>query len=214
MYVSGTTAIFGDINKVNNRDLSVILPVAVALIALILALLLRSLVAPVYLVVAVLLGFAATLGAGVLLFQVGEGKEGLMFQLPIILYLFVLAIGTDYNILMIARLREEAREGLDPRRAAAVGIQHAGPTVAAAGVILAGTFAMLVISPVSFLAEIGFGVAIGILLSAFVVSTFFVPALTALIGHAAWWPGHADRARVAPTPPPSAEPVEMADQDG
>ncbi|MGH3380256.1 MAG: MMPL family transporter, partial [Actinoallomurus sp.] len=108
--VGGTTAIFGDINKVSSRDLSVILPVAVALIAIILALLLRALVAPVYLVVAVLLGFGATLGASVLLFQGVKGEDGLMFQIPIILYLFVLAIGTDYNILMIARLREEARE--------------------------------------------------------------------------------------------------------
>jgi RND superfamily putative drug exporter len=207
--VGGTTAIFGDINKVNTRDLSVILPVAVALIAIILALLLRALVAPVYLVVAVLLGFAATLGATVALFQGAEGKAGLMFQMPIILYLFVLAIGTDYNILMIARLREEAREGHDPRRAAAVGIQHAGPTVAAAGVILAGTFAVLVLSPMSFLAQIGFGVAIGILLSAFVVSTFFVPAVTALVGHAAWWPGHADRAKNGPGPS-TEEPYELA----
>jgi putative drug exporter of the RND superfamily len=129
--------------------------------------------------------------------------------MPIILYLFVLAIGTDYNILMIARLREEAREGHDPRRAAAVGIQHAGPTVAAAGVILAGTFAVLVLSPMSFLAQIGFGVAIGILLSAFVVSTFFVPAVTALVGHAAWWPGHADRAKNGPGPS-AEEPYELA----
>jgi RND superfamily putative drug exporter len=211
--VGGTTAIFGDINKVNNRDLSVILPVAVALIAIILALLLRSLVAPVYLVVAVLLGFTATLGASVTLFQGFEGKSGLMFQLPIILYLFVLAIGTDYNILMIARLREEAREGHEPRRAAAVGIQHAGPTVGAAAVILAGTFAVLVLSPMSFMAEVGFGVAIGILLSAFVVSTFFVPSVTALIGHAAWWPGHADRVRTK-AGPPAPEAYEMAGRQG
>ena len=210
--VGGTTAVFGDINKVNSRDLSVILPVAVVLIAIILALLLRSLVAPVYLVIAVLLGFTATLGSSVLLFQGAEGKPGLTFQLPIILYLFVLAIGTDYNILMIARLREEAREGHEPRRAAAVGIQHAGPTVAAAGIILAGTFAVLLISPLSFLAQIGFGVAIGILLSAFVVSTFFVPALTALIGHAAWWPGHADRAKNNGSGPPAEEPSELAGQ--
>ncbi len=207
--VGGTTAIFGDINKVNTRDLSVILPVAIALIAIILALLLRALVAPIYLVVAVLLGFTATLGASVALFQGAEGKDGLMFQIPIILYLFVLAIGTDYNILMIARLREEAREGHEPRRAAAVGIQHAGPTVAAAAVILAGTFGVLVLSPMSFLAQIGFGVAIGILLSAFVVSTFFVPSLTALVGHAAWWPGHADRARPG-SEPPAQEPYELA----
>jgi putative drug exporter of the RND superfamily len=205
--VGGTTAIFADINDVSSRDLSVILPVAVGLIALILILLLRALVAPVYLVVAVLLGFTATLGASVAVFQGVGGKDGLMFQIPIILYLFVLAIGTDYNILMIARLREEAREGHEPRRAAAVGIQHAGPTVAAAGIILAGTFTVLLLSPLSFLQQIGFGVAIGILLSAFVVSTFFVPALTALIGHAAWWPGHADRAKKPA--PPASEPYEL-----
>src|SRR5262249_13708761 len=83
-----------------------------------------------------------------------------------ILYLFVLAIGTDYNILMIARLREEAREGNEPRRAVAVGIQHAGPTVAAAAVILAGTCAVLVLSPLSVLAPTGVGVSIGSRLAA------------------------------------------------
>lgn len=210
--VGGTSAIFGDINDVNSRDLSVILPVAVALIAIILALLLRALVAPVYLVVAVLLGFTATLGAAVTLFQGVEGKPGLIFQIPIVLYLFVLAIGTDYNILMIARLREEARAGLEPRQAAAVGIRHAGPTVAAAAMILAGSFAVLVLSPMSFLAQIGFGVAIGILLSAFLVSTFFVPAVTALMGHKAWWPGHGDRSRGIE--PPATEPYEMAGRQG
>ncbi|MCO5992757.1 MMPL family transporter [Actinoallomurus rhizosphaericola] len=209
--VGGMTAAYADINEVNNRDLSVIIPVAVLLIGIILALLLRALVAPIYLVIAVLLGFTATLGATVALFQGIEGKEGLMFQLPIILYLFVLAIGTDYNILMIARLREESREGHDPRRAAALGIQHAGPTVAAAGVILAGTFAALTLSPQSMLAEIGFGVAIGILLSAFVMSALFVPSITALMGHKAWWPGHGDAARKG-NQPPAAEPYDLVDR--
>ncbi|MEU5942771.1 MMPL family transporter [Micromonospora sp. NPDC047548] len=190
--VGGPTAIFADINSANNRDLSVILPVAAALIALILALLLRSLVAPIYLVIAVLLNFAATLGATVYLFQGLQDKPGVTFQLPIILYLFVVAIGTDYNILMIARLREEAREGNEPHEAAAIGVEHAGPTVAAAGLILAGTFGVLMLAPISFLQQMGFAVAIGIVLSAFVMSMFFVPALTALIGHRAWWPGHGD----------------------
>jgi putative drug exporter of the RND superfamily len=194
--VGGTTAIFADINSANNRDLSVILPVAAVLIAVILALLLRSLVAPLYLVAAVLLNFAATLGSAVYLFQGAEGHPGVTFQLPIVLYLFVLAIGTDYNILMIARLREEARGGENPRGAAALGIEHAGPSVAAAGLILAGTFGALALAPVSFLQQIGFSVAVGILLSAFVMSMFLVPSLTALIGHAAWWPGHGDAARV------------------
>lgn len=190
--VGGTTAIFADINSANNRDLSVILPAAAGLIALILALLLRSLVAPIYLVVAVLLNFAATLGATVYVFQGLQDNPGVTFQLPIILYLFVVAIGTDYNILMIARLREEAREGREPHDAAAVGVEHAGPTVAAAGLILAGTFAVLMIAPISFLRQMGFAVAVGIVLSAFVMSMFLVPALTALIGHRAWWPGHGD----------------------
>jgi RND superfamily putative drug exporter len=141
--VGGTTAIYADINTANNRDLSVILPTAALLIGLILALLLRSLVAPIYLVIAVLLNFAATLGATVYLFQGLQNKPGVTFQLPIILYLFVVAIGTDYNILMIARLREEAREGNEPREPPRSAVEHGGPTVAAAGLILAGTFAVL-----------------------------------------------------------------------
>ncbi|MFF4876350.1 MMPL family transporter [Micromonospora sp. NPDC000668] len=207
--VGGTTAIFADINSANNRDLSVILPVAAGLIALILALLLRSLVAPIYLVIAVLLNFAATLGATVYLFQGLQGEPGVTFQLPIILYLFVVAIGTDYNILMIARLREEAREGNEPHEAAAIGVEHAGPTVAAAGLILAGTFAVLLLAPISFLQQMGFAVAIGIVLSAFVMSMFFVPALTALIGHKAWWPGHGDE-RPAGGPHAPPEPATVA----
>jgi len=198
--IGGTTAIFADINSANNRDLSVILPVAAALIALILALLLRSLIAPIYLVIAVLLNFAATLGATVYLFQGLQNKPGVTFQLPIILYLFVVAIGTDYNILMIARLREEAREGKEPREAAAVGVEHAGPTVAAAGLILAGTFGVLILAPISFLQQMGFAVAIGIVLSAFVMSMFLVPALTALMGHRAWWPGHGDQRPAGQSP--------------
>jgi RND superfamily putative drug exporter len=200
-YVGGTTAIFADINSANNRDLSVILPAAALLIAIILALLLRSLVAPIYLVIAVLLNFAATLGATVYVFQGIQDSPGVTFQLPIILYLFVVAIGTDYNILMIARLREEAREGREPRDAAAVGVEHAGPTVAAAGLILAGTFAVLMLAPISFLQQMGFAVALGIVLSAFVMSMFLVPALTAWIGHAAWWPGHGDAPARHPAEP-------------
>jgi RND superfamily putative drug exporter len=199
--VGGYTAIFADINTANNRDLSVILPAAAVLIALILALLLRSLVAPIYLVAAVLLNFAATLGATVYVFQGIQGEDGVTFQLPIILYLFVVAIGTDYNILMIARLREEAREGKEPHEAAALGVEHAGPTVAAAGLILAGTFAVLMLAPISFLQQMGFAVALGIVLSAFVMSMFFVPSFTAMIGHAAWWPGHSDAPRQHPEPP-------------
>ncbi len=212
--VGGLSSVYKDINAAQDHDYKVVFPVAAILIMLILGLLLRSVVAPWYLIASVGLGFAATLGATVLIFQRGSNSGGLVFLLPVIMYLFVVAIGTDYNILMIARLREEARAGREPREAAAEALRHAGPTVGAAGFILAATFATLTLSGNSLLTEMGFAVSFGILLSAFVMSMFFTPALTALMGHAAWWPGHGDRgapAAVAPEaaadPDPSGEGV-------
>jgi RND superfamily putative drug exporter len=136
----------------------------------------------------------------VLLFQHLRGEPGLIFMLPVIMYLFVVALGTDYNILMIARLREEAREGRSPRDAAAMAVRHTGPTVAAAGVILAGTFGALMLAGNSTLTQMGFAISFGIAIAAFVMAMFFTPALTALIGHAAWWPGHQDRAEIEERP--------------
>ncbi|WP_079063675.1 MMPL family transporter [Streptacidiphilus griseoplanus] len=190
--VGGITAVYKDINLAMNHDYSLVFPIAALLIMVILGLLLRSVVAPWYLMASVGLGFGATLGATTLLFQNIKGNGGLMFMLPIIMYLFVVAIGTDYNILMIARLREEAREGRSPREAASEAIRHSGPTVAAAGSILAATFATLMLAGNSFMTQMGFAVAFGIVVAAFVMALFFTPALTALIGHLAWWPGHGD----------------------
>jgi RND superfamily putative drug exporter len=193
--VGGTTSVFADFQKAMNRDYKVVFPVAAIVIAIILALLLRSLVAPWYLMASVGLGFGATLGAAVIVFQHVQGKDGLIFLLPIYIYLFVVALGTDYNILMIARLREEAREGKGARDAAAEAVTHAGPTVAAAGLILSGTFASLMLGGNSLLVALGFSISFGIFVAAFVMSMFFTPAITALIGHAAWWPGHGDETR-------------------
>ncbi|HWI42128.1 MAG TPA: MMPL family transporter [Nocardioides sp.] len=191
-YVGGTTSVFVDMDKAMIRDYKVVFPVAALVILLILAGLLRSLVAPWYLMVSVGLGFAATLGATVLVIQHAKGDGGLIFMLPIYIYLFVVALGTDYNILMIARLREEAREGRDPHAAAAEAVKHAGPTIGAAGIILAGTFASLMLGGNALIVSMGFALSVGILVAAFVMAMFFTPALTALIGHAAWWPGHGD----------------------
>jgi RND superfamily putative drug exporter len=191
--VGGTTSVFADFQKAMNRDYAIVFPVAALVIAIILALLLRSLVAPWYLMASVGLGFGATLGAAVIVFQQIKGDDGLIFLLPIYIYLFVVALGTDYNILMIARLREEAREGREPREAAGMALRHAGPTVAAAGFILAATFATMMLAGNALLTEMGFAVSFGIAVAAFVMAMFFTPSLTALIGHAAWWPGHADR---------------------
>ncbi|MGW3139254.1 MMPL family transporter [Streptomyces sp. NPDC001139] len=195
--VGGMSSIYKDIDTAVSHDYRTVFPVAALLIMVILGLLLRSVVAPWYLIASVGLGFGATLGATVWIFQEAQGKSGLMFMLPVIMYLFVVAIGTDYNILMIARLREEAREGREPREAAGMALRHAGPTVAAAGFILAATFATMMLAGNALLTEMGFAVSFGIAVAAFVMAMFFTPSLTALIGHAAWWPGHADRARPA-----------------
>ncbi|WP_232680761.1 MMPL family transporter [Nocardioides sp. R-C-SC26] len=196
--VGGTTSVFVDFQAAMNRDYAVVFPVAALVIMVILALLLRSLVAPIYLMVSVGLGFGATLGATALVFQNIKGDDGLIFLLPIYIYLFVVALGTDYNILMVARLREEAREGKDPHEAAALAVRHAGPTIAAAGVILAGTFASLMLGGNSLLVSMGFALSLGILVAAFVMSMFFTPAITAMLGHTAWWPGHQDEKRPEP----------------
>jgi putative drug exporter of the RND superfamily len=193
-YVGGMTSAYADIRDANTRDLWVIFPVAGVLIALVLGFMLRSVVAPVYLMVAVVLGFFSTMGATVIAFTGVGSQPGVSFMLPMLVYLFVVAIGTDYNILMIARLREEAKLGNDPRKAADLAVEHGGPSVGAAGVILAGTFASMMLGGISFLVEMGFAVSIGIMLAAFVMSMFLVPSVTALLGHAAWWPGHGDRA--------------------
>ena len=198
--VGGTTSVFADIQRAVNHDYAVVFPAAALIILLILGLLLRSVVAPWYLMASVGLGFGATLGASVLVFQNLRGGHGLVFLLPVYMYLFVVALGTDYNILMIARLREQAKEGMDPRQAAAIASRHAGPAIGAAGLILAWMFASLTLAGNTILSQIGFAVSCGIVLSAFVMAMFFSPSLTALIGRRAWWPDHPDKPRT-PTAP-------------
>jgi RND superfamily putative drug exporter len=190
--VGGETAIFVDIQAAVDHDYAVVFPVAAILIMLILGLVLRAVVAPLYLMASVGLGVGATLGATVLLFQNSGSNNGLIFLLPVIMYMFVVALGTDYNILMITRLREEVKDGRSPREAAAEAVRHAGPTIAAAGLILAGSFGSLMLAGQSILTQMGFAISAGIAVAAFVMAMFFTPALTALIGRAAWWPGHAD----------------------
>jgi putative drug exporter of the RND superfamily len=215
--VGGATSANVDLRATVNRDMTVVFPIAAVIIALILGLLLRSVVAPAYLLGAVALGFAATLGAGVAIFQGMAGESGLLFILPIMLYLFVIAIGTDYNILVTSRLREEVDQGNQPRTAADLAVEHAGPTVTAAGVILAGTFASLSLTGVGLLVQMGATIAIGVLLVSIVMASVFVPSLSALLGRRAWWPGHRDATATPddetqphrPQPVPAHEPATL-----
>jgi RND superfamily putative drug exporter len=195
--VGGQTATFVDIRTQLNADTRLVIPVAFAIIAVILALLLGALVAPLNLLACVALAFAATLGAVVLVFLHGLGYSGIDFTIPMVLYLFVVAIGTDYNILLASRLREEFNKGFSARESARIAIANDAPTVAAAGIILALTFASLMLAGIANLTELGFGVAVGIIIAAFGMAPVLVPGLSALEGHGFWWPGHA---RAVPEP--------------
>jgi RND superfamily putative drug exporter len=168
---------------------------------------LRSAVAPLYLLAAVVLEFAATLGASVLAFQTLGGQAGLAFTLPLVMFLFVVALGTDYNILMTARLREEMLAGRSVPRAVAEAVRHVAPAVGAAGLVLATSFGTLMLEAGQDSRQEGFAMAVGILLASLVVSSILVPAVTALAGRRAWWPG-----RVADEHAPPARAEEPAPQ--
>jgi RND superfamily putative drug exporter len=204
--VGGTTAAYADIADAVDRDMFVIFPVAGLAIGLILVLMLRAVLSPLYLMGTVVLGFAATLGATVLVFQRAAHLPGVQFQVPLIVYLFVASIGTDYNILMISRVREELRCGATPRDAVRAAIGHAGPSVAAAGVVLATSFGVLGFSSIT--AQIGVPVAIGVLLSTFVMAWLLVPALTVILGRTAFWPTR-PRATSAAALDPIRQPVSV-----
>jgi RND superfamily putative drug exporter len=190
VYVGGSTAVLADIKSVTSRDLKVIFPIAGVFIFIILALLLRSLVAPFLLLLCVGLGYVATLGITTLIFLRIGSAPGLIFFIPLFMYIFVVAIGTDYNILTITRLREEIQEGHSPRKAADLAVEHSSATVASAGLILAATFGSLLLAGISFLSQMGAAIALGVVLAAFVIAPFLIPSLSALIGYAIWWPGH------------------------
>ncbi len=146
-------------------------------------------VAPIVLLAAVSLGFAATMGSTVLAFQDVGKQSGTVFFIPIVIYLFVIALGTDYNILMSARIREEHDEGHEPRQAGARAIRHSAPTIAAAGVILAGTFGSLALAGDRASIQMAFALAGGILLTSLVMASFLVPSIAAKLGDRMWWPG-------------------------
>jgi RND superfamily putative drug exporter len=177
-----------DITQTSQSDLSLIIPIVAVLIAVLLVLVLRSLIAPLYLIVSVVLSFLAAWGLVALVFVHLAGSGGVQFILPFLLFVFLMALGSDYNILVMRRIREEAhRQPL--RTAVREAISRTGGTVTAAGVILAGTFALLAVEGnTDQVRQVGFGVAAGILMDTFLIRTLLIPALVVLLGRWNWWP--------------------------
>ncbi len=212
--VAGEAAAVYDISTTANNDLVTIVPVAVVAIALLLALVLRSLVAPLYLIVSVVISYLAALGVATLVFVDLGGQSGIIFILPFLMFIFLLALGEDYNILVMTRIREEARR-MPLREAVVKAIGRTGATVTSAGIILGGTFAVFGIvggggSNGGQLRAVGFGLAAGILMDTFLVRTLLVPSTVMLLGRWNWWPSRMGREEA----PPSArglKPVESSE---
>ncbi|MET9431761.1 MMPL family transporter [Streptomyces sp. NPDC003036] len=192
--VGGYTAQQYDTQRTAARDRSVIVPVVLGIILLILVALLRSLLVPVLLVATVALNFLATLGVSALVFEDLLGFGGTDASVPLYGFVFLVALGVDYNIFLMSRVREEALAH-GTRRGVLRGLTTTGGVITSAGVVLAATFAALMVIPLAFLVQIAFIVAFGVLLDTLVVRSLLVPALVIDIGPRAWWPSALARRR-------------------
>ena len=185
--VGGSTAINLDVERASAHDRNVIIPLILVVVLIILGLLLRALVAPLILTATVVLSFAAALGVSAFFFNHVFGFGGADTSFPLFVFVFLVALGIDYNIFLMTRVREEAIRR-DARRGALAGLAATGGVITSAGFVLAGTFAALATIPATFLTELGFAVAFGILLDTIIVRSVLVTALNLDIGRWMWWP--------------------------
>ena len=185
--VGGSTAVSYDINKASERDRNLIIPIVLILISIILGFLLRSIFASILLLGTVVVSFFAALGACALVFEHIFKFKGADPSFPLFAFIFLVALGIDYNIFLMTRVREESLK-LGTRAGMTKALTVTGGVITSAGVVLAATFAVLGILPLVFLAELGFAVAFGVLLDTMIVRSILVPALVHEIGPKIWWP--------------------------
>jgi RND superfamily putative drug exporter len=191
--VLGLDAIAYDINHYSTSDLLSIAPVVMAALAVLLAAVLRSLVAPIYLVATVALSYLASLGLASFVFVQLAGNSGINFVIPILLFIFAMALGEDYNILLMTRVREEAHNH-ELKEALVRALGHTGGTITSAGLVLAGTFTVLALAGNSDQSrQLGFTIAFAALMDTFFVRTLLVPSIVVLLGRANWWPSSLSR---------------------
>jgi RND superfamily putative drug exporter len=200
--VGGSTAIQLDTQRSARHERTLLIPLVFAVVFAILVLLLRSLVAPLLLISTVVLSYAAALGASAFAFRHVFGFHGEDSSLPLYLFVFLVALGVDYNIFLMTRVREETgRHGT--RAATIIGLAATGRVVTSAGLVLAGTFAVLATIPLTVEVELGFAVAFGILLDTLVVRSVLVTALSLDVGRYLWWPSRLVRKLDTAWPPHS-----------
>lgn len=193
--VTGPTAVSDDIHHLADSDLKLVALVTLAAVLLILIVLLRALVAPLYLLASVLLSYGAAMGLSALFWQDLLGKP-IDFTMPLLGFVILVSVGADYNILLMSRVREESATA--NRAGVARAVAATGGVITSAGLVFAGTFIAMTSSPVLGLVETGTGVAAGLLLDTFVVRSLLVPSIAAMLGRANWWPGERKRS-IAPS---------------
>jgi RND superfamily putative drug exporter len=198
--VGGPSAQQLDQQKTNADDRMVVIPLVLGAVLLILIVLLRSLVAPLILTVAVVASWGAALGLGGLVFGPVFGFEGLDPAVPLMTFVFLVALGVDYGIFLMHRMREESLRGMPVAEASLVALRTTGGVIASAGIVLAGTFCVLAALPMVMMAELGFVIAVGVLLDTFLVRTYLVTSLSQLLRRWMWWPGRLFRAETAHRP--------------
>ena len=200
--VGGTTAIERDLRVAAERDNRVIIPLVLLVVFLVLIVLLRAIAAPILLMATVVLSFAAALGVSYVVYDVFFDFPGSDPSLPLFAFVFLVALGIDYNIFLMARVREEAQKH-GTRQGMLRGLAVTGGVITSAGIVLAGTFAVLAVLPLVFLTELGFAIAFGVLLDTFVVRSTLVPALVLDIGGKVWWPSKLAREHGEDDPDPA-----------
>ncbi|WP_324784293.1 MMPL family transporter [Streptomyces sp. H51] len=206
-YVGGPSAQQLDLAHSQDRDRGVVVPLVLAAVFVILVGLLRSLVAPLMLLAAVVAVWGAALGIGGLVFGPLLGFRGTDPGLGLLSFVFLVALGVDYGIFLMHRMREESLNGAEPAAAALTALRTTGGVIASAGVVLAATFAVLTTLPLVALVELGFVIAVGVLLDTFLVRTYLVTTASVLLGRRVWWPGHLSRAPEPTRPARQPEPV-------
>ncbi|WP_406097114.1 MMPL family transporter [Streptomyces sp. NBC_01013] len=199
-HVGGPGAQQMDLETASSRDLGIVVPLVLLSVLLILIVLLRSLVAPLLLVAAVVAVWGAALGIGGLLFEPVLGLKGTDPGLPLLTFVFLVALGVDYGIFLMHRVREEARRGAEPTEAALTALRTTGGVIASAGLVLAATFAVLTNMPLTGLVEMGFVIAVGVLLDTFLVRTYLVTSASVALQRRMWWPGALSRTPAVPAP--------------
>jgi len=199
--VGGDTAIEMDTKAAIDADVRWLAPVSIIAIFLILILLLKSIIAPLYLVFSVIVSFGATFGLSVFAFQQIFGHPGVAYQNGVWMFIFLVALGADYNIFVMSRIRESVgQHGI--RQGIAIAVGRTGGVVTSAGIILAGTFAVLTTLPLRDLFQLGFAVSLGVLIDTFVVRALLVPSMAAILGEWSWWPRKIERKKVIPVDSP------------